>query len=59
MQEMRIPSLGPEDPLEKKVVTHSHIFAWEIPWTDEFGRLQSMGRKESDTTDKGSNNTRI
>ena len=40
-QEMRMPSLGLEDPLEKETATHSRILAWEIPWT-ELGGLQSM-----------------
>ena len=43
MQEMRVRSLGQEDPLEKKMATHSSILAWEIPWTEEPGGLQSMG----------------
>ena len=43
MQETWIQALGWEDPLEKKMATHSSIFAWEIPWTEEPGRLQSMG----------------
>ena len=43
MQEMRIQSLGQEDPLEKEMATHFSILAWEIPWTEEPGRLQSMG----------------
>ena len=42
-QEMQVPSLGQEDPLEKGVATHSSILAWEIPWTEEPGVLQSMG----------------
>ena len=37
--------------LEKETETHSSILAWRIPWTEEPGRLQSMGSKESDTTD--------
>ena len=37
--------LGQEDPLEKEMATHSSIFAWEIPWTEEPGRLQSMSHK--------------
>ena len=41
MQETRVPSLGWEDPLEKG--THSSTLAWKIPWTEERGRLQSMG----------------
>ena len=43
MQEMKVPSLGQEDPLEKEVATHSSILAWEIPWTEELGGLQSIG----------------
>ena len=43
MQEMQIQSLGREDPLEKEMATHSSILAWEIPWTEEPGGLQSMG----------------
>ena len=40
---------GSEDPLEKELATHSNILAWEIPWTEEPGRLQSLGSQESDT----------
>ena len=43
MQETRVQSLGLEDPLEKGMATHSSIFAWRIPWTEENGGLQSMG----------------
>ena len=43
MQETRVWSLGWEDPLEKEMGTHSNILAWKTPWTDEPGRLQSMG----------------
>ena len=50
MQETWVQSLGCEDPLEKKMATHSSILAWKIPWTEEPGRLQSMGSQESDTT---------
>ena len=39
MQEIQVQSLGWEDPLEKKLATHSSILAWEIPWTEEPGRL--------------------
>ena len=39
MQETRVQSLGREDPLEKKMATHSSILAWEIPWTEESGGL--------------------
>ena len=45
-------SLGQEDPLEKEIATHSSILAWEIPWMEEPCRLQSMGGKESDTTER-------
>ena len=43
LQEMGLSSLGQEDPLEKEVVTLSSILAWEILWTEEPGRPQSMG----------------
>ena len=43
MWETWVPSLGREDPLEKEMATHSRILAWEIPWMEEPGRLQSMG----------------
>ena len=38
-----VPSLGWEDPLEKEMATHSNTLAWKIPWTEEPGRLHSMG----------------
>ena len=43
IQETHIRFLGQDDPLEKEMATHSSILAWEIPWTEEPGRLQSMG----------------
>ena len=43
MQETWVQSLGWEDPLEKGMATHSSILAWRISWTEELGRLQSMG----------------
>ena len=43
MLETRALSLGWEDPLEKEMATHSSILAWEIPWTEEPGGLQSLG----------------
>ena len=43
VRETRVQSLGREDPLEKEIATHSSILAWEIPCTEEAGRLQSMG----------------
>ena len=45
MQETWVRSLGWEDPLEKEMATHSSTLAWEIPWTEEPGRLQSTGSK--------------
>ena len=48
MQEIRVQSLGWEDPLEKGRAAHSSILAWRIPWTVEPSGLQSMG---SDTTE--------
>ena len=45
-QETRVRSLGQEDPLEKEMATHSSILAQRIPWTEEPGRLQSMGSQE-------------
>ena len=43
MQETPVQSLSEEDPLEKGMVTHSSILAWEITWTEEPGGLQPMG----------------
>ena len=43
MRETRVGSLGWDDPLEKEMAIHSSTLAWKIPWTDEPGRLQSMG----------------
>ena len=42
-QELLVQPLGLEDPLEEEMATHSRILAWEIPWTEELGWLQSMG----------------
>ena len=44
-QETRIRSLGQEDPLEEEMATHSSILAWEIPWTEEPGRLHSIASR--------------
>ena len=49
MQETRVQSLGQDDPLEKEMTTHSSILASKIPWTEEPGRLQSMGSQKSRT----------
>ena len=43
MREAGVPSLVGDDPLEKDMATHSSIIAWRSPWTEEPGRLQSMG----------------
>ena len=43
MQEAQVPSLGREAPLQEEMATHVSILAWKIPWTQEPGRLQSMG----------------
>ena len=48
-QEMQVWSLGWEDPLEKEMATHSSILAWEIPWREEPGGLQSVGSPKSQT----------
>ena len=50
MQETWVRFLDQEEPLEKETATHSSILVWRIPWTEEPGRLQSMGLKESDMT---------
>ena len=50
VQETQVQFLGPEDPPEKGMATHSSILAWRIPWTEEPGRLQSMKSRELDTT---------
>ena len=52
LQETRVRSLGQEGPLQKGMATHSSILAWKIPWTEEPGGLQSMGRIESDRTER-------
>ena len=44
-----VQSLGWEDPLEKKMATHSRILAWEILWTEKLGRLQFMGSQRAKT----------
>ena len=48
MQETWVLSLGQEDPLEKEMATHSITLAWKIPWTEEPGRLQSVGSQRVD-----------
>ena len=46
MWEAQVRSLGWEDPLEKEMAIHSSTIAWKIPWTEEPGRLQSMGSQK-------------
>ena len=48
---MQVCSLGREDPLEKGMAIHSSVLAWRIPWTEEPGRLQSVGSQELDMTE--------
>ena len=47
MWEIQVQTLGGEDPLEKGMETHSCTPAWRIPWTEELGRLQSMGSQRA------------
>ena len=49
MQKMQIQSLSQEDPLEKEMATHPSTLAWEIPWTEELGGLQSTGSQKNQT----------
>ena len=51
MQEMQVRSLDWEDPLEKEMPTHSSIYAWETPWTEKPGGLQSMGSQRVEHDD--------
>ena len=53
-QEAQVLSLGQADPLEAETATYSSILAWEIPLTEEPGRIQSMGCKQSDVTEQPS-----
>ena len=57
MQETWVPSPLQEGPLEEETATHSSVLAWEIPWTEEPGRLQSMGSHELDTAERLSTHT--
>ena len=52
MQKTRVQSLDREDPLEKKIATHSSILSWEIPWTEEPRGLQSMGSQALGMTER-------
>ena len=49
VQETCVQFLGQKEPLEKEMTAHSIILAWEIPWTEEPGELQSMGLQKSQT----------
>ena len=51
MQETQVQSVDREDSLEEEMATHSHILAWEIPWIEESGGLQSIGSQEWDMTE--------
>ena len=55
MKETRVRFLGQEDSLEKEMATRSRILAWRIPWIVEPGKLQFMGVKESDRTQRLTN----
>ena len=50
MQEAQVQSPGQDDPLEKRMATHSSILAWRMPWTEEPGDYSLWGREELDTT---------
>ena len=52
VQETQVQSLSRENPLEKEMATPSSILAWRIPWTEEPGRLQSMGSQRMDSTEQ-------
>ena len=52
MRETQVQSLSGEDPLEKAMAPHSSTLAWKIPWTEEPGRLQSIGSQSRDTTER-------
>ena len=56
IQETQIRSLRWKDPLEEGMATHCSFLAWRIPWAEEPGGLQSIGHKESDTTEQLNNN---
>ena len=54
MEEIRVGSLGWEDPLEEEMATHSSILAWRIPWTEEPGRYSPWGHKQLGRTEQRS-----
>ena len=47
LQEIQLPSLGREDPLEEEMATHSSILAWKIPWTEEPGEQVRVGHNQA------------
>ena len=57
MQETWVQSLGREDPLEKEMAAHVSIFAWDIPWTEEPGELQSMELSQTQFSNKTTTTT--
>ena len=57
-KETQVRSLSEEDPLEEGVATHSNILAWRIPWTEQTGRLQSMGSQRVGHDYRGSSSSR-
>ena len=59
IQETQVQSLGWEDPLEKEMATHSRILNWEIPWTEEAGRLQFTGSQKSQIQLSGQTTTSL
>ena len=59
MQEAQVRSLGQADSMEKKMASHSSILAWETPWREEPGRLESLEWEESDMTQQLYNNNKI
>ena len=52
VQEMRVQSMGQENPLEKEMAAHSSILAWKTPWMEEPGRLQSIGSQRVSEQDQ-------
>ena len=59
VQETQARSLGLEDPLEKEVATHSSTFAWEIPWREEPGGLQSMRLQKTEQLNNNNSGSQI
>ena len=59
MQEIQVQSLGQEDPLEKEMATHSSVFAWGVPGTEELVGYSPWGLKESDMTEQLNNDSKM